>query len=197
MTRLAKLPVDQWDAELRERFAADEATPIEQGTMRIFAHRPAIAKGLIALSTGIKRDGLLPARLIELVRLRVAFHNQCRSCLAIRYREAVADGVDEALVCALETPSDAPGLSPAERAALAYADRFATDHLSIDDAMIERLREHFDEGGIVELASWVACCVGFGRLGAVFDMVEDLPEAFAARDAGPITPWSGTPVIVR
>lgn len=197
MTRISKLPLDQWDPELRDQFAADEATALEQGAMRIYAHRPAIAKGLIALGSGIKRGGTLPPRLIELVRLRVAFHNQCRSCLAIRYRDAAEDGVDENLVCSLEKPAEAPDLTEAERAALAYADRFATDHLSIDDAMIDRLREHFDEGEIVELASWIAFCVGFGRLGAVLHMVEEIPEAFAAESDGPITPWAGTPVLVR
>ncbi|WP_380876640.1 hypothetical protein ACFB49_09500 [Sphingomonas sp. DBB INV C78] len=197
MSRIAKLGVDQWDAELRETFAADQATPLEQGTMRMFAHRPAIANGIIALGAGIKQDRSLPERLIELVRLRIAWHNQCRSCLAIRYRDAVADGVDEALVCSLERPADAPDLTPAERAALDYADRFATDHLSIDDGVHDRLREHFDEGQIVELGCWVAFCVGFGRLGATWDMVEELPEAYRARGGAPITPWSGEPVIVR
>jgi AhpD family alkylhydroperoxidase len=197
MARVATLPVAEWDPQLRAAFAADQATPLEQGAMRMFAHRPEIAKGIIALGAGLKRDRTLSERLVELVRLRIAWHNQCRSCMAIRYRDAVADGVDEALVCSLQRPSEAPDLSAAERAALHYADRFATDHLSIDDAVLDTLRGHFDEAQIVELGCWVAFCVGFGRLGAVFDMVEELPAEYRARDAGPITPWSGEPVIVR
>lgn len=197
MTRIAKIDVADWDPELRALFRADEATPLEQGAMRVFAHRPAIAKGVIALGAGIKADRSLPERLIELVRLRIAFHNQCRSCLAIRYRDAVADGVDEALVCSLEKPMEAPDLSAAEKAALAYADLFATDHLAIGDAMLDRLREHFSEGEIVELGVWVAFCVGFGRLGAVLDMVEELPEAYAAHTGAKVTPWAGAPMLVR
>lgn len=197
MSRIAKLDVSEWDPELRQIFAADQATPIEQGAMRMFAHRPEIAKGIVALGGGIKRDRTLPERLVELVRLRIAFHNQCRSCMAIRYRDAVTDGVDEGLVCSLERPAEAPDLTEVERVALEYADRFATDHLSIDDAMYDRLRVYFSEGEIVELGVWVAFCVGFGRLAATWDMIEDLPAAFRARDAGPITPWSGAPVVVR
>lgn len=197
MSRIAKLPVEAWDPELRASSSADQATPLEQGVLRMLAHRPEIAKGVIALGGGLRRDRTLSERLVELVRLRVAWHNQCRSCMAIRYRDAVADGVDEGLVCSLERPDEAPDLTPAEREALAYADRFATDHLSIDDAALDRLRVHFDEGQLVELGCWVAFCVGFGRLAAVFDMVEELPAAFQARDAGPIAPWSGTPVVVR
>ncbi|WP_156677839.1 carboxymuconolactone decarboxylase family protein [Sphingomonas profundi] len=196
MSRIAKIDAADWDPELRAMFRADEATPLEQGTMRMFAHRPAIAKGLIALGAGIKADRTLPERLIELVRLRIAFHNQCRSCMAIRYRDAQEDGVDETLVCSLEKPMEAPDLTDAEKVALRYADRFATDHLSIGDALFADLRRHFDEGQIVELASWVAFCVGFGRLGAVMDMTEELPEAFQDKTA-PVTPWRNEAVVVR
>ncbi len=197
MSRLTKLEPAQWDADLRRQFDADNATALELGTMRMFAHRPAIAKGIIALGAGIKADLTLPARMVELVRLRVAFHNQCRSCMAIRYREAVDAGVDEELVCSLEKPTEAAGLTSAEKAALAYADRFATDHLSIDDSQFAALREYFTEEQLVELGAWVAFCVGFGRLGAVWDMTEELPESYQDKADGPVTPWSGQPVVVR
>ncbi len=197
MSRIAHVPVEEWDRELRTFTQADEATPLERGVMRMLAHRPAIARGVAALGAGIRQDRTLPERLVELVRLRIAWHNQCRSCMAIRYADAVADGVDEALVCSLEKPAEAPDLSPAERVAIDYADRFATNHLSIDDAFFARLREHFDDGELVELGCWIAFCVGFGRLGATWDMTEELPDAFRDRSAERIAPWSGTPVVVR
>ena len=197
MSRISKIPPTEWDAELRDMFSADSATELELGTMRMFAHRPAIAKGLIAMGAGIKTDSTLPARLIELVRLRVAFHNQCRSCLAIRYQEAVDAGVDEDLVCSLQSPPEATDLSDEEKLAIEYADRFATNHLSIDGAMFDQLKQHFSEPQLVELCSWVAFCVGFGRLGAVWDMIEELPEAFQDKQGGAITPWSGKPIVVR
>jgi alkylhydroperoxidase family enzyme len=195
MSRIAHLPVDQWDPALRTLTGADEATPLEQGAMRMFAHKPDIAKGIAALGAGIRQDRTLPERLIELVRLRIAFHNQCRSCMAIRYRGAVADGVDEGLVCSLEKPAEAEGLEAAERAAIDYADRFVHDHLSIDDAYMQRLRDHFDDAQLVELGSWMAFCLGFGRLGATWNMIEELPDAY--REDGRIAPWSGVPIVVR
>ena len=197
MSRIAKLEVEDWDPELRRIFAADSATPLEQGAMRMFAHRPAIAKGIVALGTALRNERSLPERLVELVRLRIAFHNQCRSCMAIRYRDAVADGVDEALVCSLERPAEAPDLTAAERAAIDYADRLATDHLSIDETVLDGLRAHFSEAQLVELGTWVAFCVGFGRLAATWHMVEELPEEFRADASQKITPWSGAPVVVR
>ena len=53
----------------------------------------------MAFAGGLKIHRELPERLIELVRLRVAFHNQCRSCMAIRYKDAIEDGLTEDLVC--------------------------------------------------------------------------------------------------
>jgi AhpD family alkylhydroperoxidase len=197
MSRLSKLDIRDWDPELRAMYQADSATDLELGAMRMFAHRPEIGKGLIALGAGIRARGTLPERLMELVRLRVAFHNQCRSCMAIRYRSAVDAGVDEGLVCSLEKPMEAPDLTAAERAALAYADRFANDHLSIDEAMFAQLRQHYDDGELVELFSWIAFCVGFGRLGAVLDMTEELPDAYRDKAVARVTPWAGEPIVVR
>ena len=90
--------------------------------MRIFANCSAIAKGVARFGAALRASRTLPERLFELVRLRIAFHNQCRSCMAIRYRDAVSDGVDETLVCSLEKPMAAPDLSAAEKVALKYAD---------------------------------------------------------------------------
>lgn len=195
MSRIAHLPLDQWDPQLRADTHADEATPLERGAMRMFAHKPNIAKGIAALGAGIRQDRTLPERLVELVRLRIAFHNQCRSCMAIRYQSAVDEGADESLVCSLEKPIEAPDLTPAERIALDYADRFALNHLSIDDAFHAELSAHFDDASLVELGTWIAFCVGFGRLGASWDMTEELPDAY--RGDGMIAPWSGIPIVVR
>lgn len=196
MTRISKLDLRDWDDELRRMTRADEATPLEQGLMRMFAHRAPLAKGLIQFAGALKLHRTLPDRLVELVRLRIAFFNQCRSCMAIRYRDAVADGVTADLVCSLEKPAEAPDLTEAERCAIDYAERFATDHLSIGDETYDGLRRHFTEPEIVELGMTVAFFVGFGRLAATLDMTEELPDAF--RDhSRPLTPWREESIVVR
>jgi alkylhydroperoxidase family enzyme len=156
----------------------------------IAAHRPEVAAALEGVRSAFSATGTLSPRLVELVRIRVAFHNQCRSCMALRYRPEL---VDEDLVCSLERPQEAPDLTAPERAALDFADRFACDHLSIDAAMFERLREHFDDGEIVELGTRCAIFVGFGRLAASWHLVEDLPESF--RVAGEVVPWGHEEVL--
>lgn len=196
MTRVAKVEIENWDPELRAMTRADEATPLEQGLMRIFANVPELAKAFVGFGGAMKRTRTLSPRLVELVRLRVAFHNQCRSCMAIRYTDAANDGVTEDEVCSLERPAQATNLTDAEKAAIDYGERMATNHLSIDDAVYDNLRKHFTEAQIVELGTTVAFFVGFGRLAATWHMVEELPKTFQDSNEK-IAPWKQEAILVR
>lgn len=191
MARIELIPGERWPAQLREVVDPDGLSPIEQGTLRIYAHRPELAVAYANYVQALRQQSALPQRLIELVRLRVAFHNQCRSCMAIRYDPAVRDGVDEDVVCQLETPDEGADLTASDRAALGFADLLATDHHAIDDDTFATLRAHFSDPQIVELGLHIATFVGFGRLAMAWDMIDDLPEPFRDAGHGPIGPWSG------
>jgi len=195
MSRIAKLPPEQWDERLTKAIRPENLTDLEQGLTRYFAHCPEQALGLMAFGAALKMNRSLPDRLVELVRLRVAFFNQCRSCMAIRYSDAVADGVTEGLVCSLERPQEAENLTAAEKSAIRYGELMATDHLAIDDAVYADLRAHFSEAQIVELGMTVAFFVGFGRLAATWHMVDELPEAFQTAET--IAPWGADKIQVR
>jgi AhpD family alkylhydroperoxidase len=168
---------------------------INLGVAAILGRLPKIAEGLAALNAALKSTGTLPPRLLELVRLRIAFHNQCRSCMSVRYQSALDDGLTEDAVCSLERPADAPDLSDAERAALKFADLFATNHLAIDDTIYDELRGHFTEDQLVELGVHCAIALGIGRLSATWDVTEDIPDAFRAETDGRVTPWASTGVV--
>jgi AhpD family alkylhydroperoxidase len=196
MTRLSKIPVENWDPELRAMTRADGATPLEQGMTRVLAHSPAVAKAVIVFGGTLFQNTALPRRLIELVRLRVAFHNQCRSCMAVRYQSAIDDGFTENLVCSLEKPLEAPDLTDREKAAVAYADISSTDHFSISDQTYADLRKYFSEAEIVELGAFIAYFIGFGRFAASMDMIEELPQGFQEKQ-GKTAPWSQEAVLVR
>lgn len=195
MTRISMIEHDGWSKALRDATNPDAMTPLERGTLRIMAHKPETALGFVGFFGALRGERTLPERLTELVRLRIAFHNQCRSCMAVRYSDAAADGVDEALVCSLERPAEAENLTEREKLAIDYGERLATNHLSLDDEYHARLKKHFTEAEIVELGIFAALCVGFGRLGASWDMVEELPEAFRTREGGPIAPWGQREVV--
>jgi len=181
MVRLA--PTDP--AVYEPLFGAD-ASPAH----KVFAHAPEIAQAYLAFGDTARKYGTLPFRLVELVRLRVAFHNQCRMCMSLRYADPDGTSLDEGLVCSLEKPYEADDLSDAERAALAYADKMATDHLSIDEAMFDELHRHFTDAEIMELCLRVAANVGFGRMAAVLDVIphDELPDEL--QGDGVVAPWA-------
>jgi alkylhydroperoxidase family enzyme len=129
--------------------------------------------------------------------LRVAFHNQCRSCMAIRYKTAVDDGMTEGMVCSLERPQEAADLTDAEKSALRYAEISCLDHLGISEATFDDLRGYFTEAQIVELGMFIAFFIGFGRLSAAWDMIEELPQAFQDKQAAVVTPWREESILVR
>ena len=159
---------------------------------KVFAHSPEIARAYIAFGDTARAAGILSFRLVELVRIRVAFHNQCRMCMSLRYQDASGTALDEGLVCSLESPQQADDLTDAERVALDFADRMATDHLSIGDEIFSALRDHFSSAEIMELCFRVAANVGFGRMAAVLDIIphDELPPAL--RPDGLVAPWGST-----
>lgn len=196
MARLKPLDPSEFSPDLKAFLGpAALADPTKLGVLRIWAQRPDIALAYRTFIQTILANAKLPRRLIELVRIRIAFHNQCRSCMAIRYSPAVAEGVSEDLVCELAAPEEATDLTERERAALHYADLVAANPMAISDATFDRLREHFTEPEIVELAMHIGYCVGFGRIAMSWDMVDDLPERFKDR-AATITPWGGDAMVI-
>ncbi len=178
MTRLEPASFEQYEPV----FGADADIYLQ-----VLAHRPVTAAAFKEFTKVMYADRCLPPRLYEVVRLRIAFWNQCRSCMAMRYEDATADGLTEELVCSLERPEEAEDLTPAERAAIAFADQMATDHHSVDEGSYQKLREHFSEAEIVDLCLEIAIFVGMGRMAATWNMVEDLPQHYRKQDQ--VTPW--------
>ena len=196
MSRLSFVPSKEWPADLRAFAQADTATDVELGITRMLAHAPAAAMGSLQFGAALTTNRTLPERLIELLRLRIAFHNQCRSCMAIRYSSAEGT-FDEETVCELGDMSVPETLPDAEKLAIALGDRFATDHLSIDGQFFTELKALFTDAEIVELLLHCALYVGMGRLAAVLDMTEELPAGFAKPFGDRVTLSADEPVRVR
>ena len=194
MARIEPLPYERWDAEIKQLCHGETVSAYDESTIGVMAKAPKLLKAMMSFQAALARHGQLMPRLRELVRLRVAFHNQCRSCMAVRYKAAIDDGLTEGLVCSLEKPEEASDLTPREKAALAYADLASTDHFAIDDATFTMLREHFSESEIIELGLLVASCIGFGRFGASLHMVDALPETY--KQSGRITPRTHAPAVI-
>ncbi len=190
MSRLPIVDPTRFSPELAERAGHPSADQLVQlGALPVWANQPAVAVAFLAFQQALAEASSLPLRLRELVRLRIAFHNRCRSCMAVRSSAAMDDGLTEAAVCSLERPEEADDLTEAEKAAIHYADLLATDHFQVTDGTFDRLRRHFSEAEIVELCGHVGLCVGFGRVAMSWDIVDALPEAFLG-DRDDVVPWT-------
>jgi AhpD family alkylhydroperoxidase len=112
---------------------------------------------------------LLPARVREAARMKIAHINGCNVCMAWRVPALAKRGVTEELYAHVDEPSHEE-YSAAESLAIEYAERYATDHRSIDDAFFTRLHAEWSDAEILELTILIADWLAFGRLTAVLDL---------------------------
>lgn len=129
--------------------------------VRALGLRPQLAAAVGGYDAAVWNSDL-PWRLHELVRMRVATINQCTVCLDWRTPQAVDAGVTDDDLAAVADHRD-DRFSPAEQVALEYTGRFCTDSAGIDDALLDRLGEHFDAGEVVELTLVIAKYLAMGR----------------------------------
>jgi len=155
-------------AELHDN-AADGDWSTRQ-VARAFAANPRLLQDYLAFYYPWHRSdgaGELEPRLKELVRLRIATLNGCKTCKAARLDPTVSEeeadfGVDD----------PAHPFGPRERAAINFAEKMALDHFSIDDPVIRDLRQHFAEGELLELIMLTGQYIGFGRMLAILQLEE-------------------------
>ncbi len=129
--------------------------------------RPEMAAGMGKLSESVYGNSQLSVREREAARWTIALINDCAVCRDTRARDGEAAGAGEGFYAEVTDWRGATALSDRERLAAEFAERFALDHLAMDDALWDRLHAAFDEG---ELADLVICCgafLGMGRALAV------------------------------
>ena len=144
--------------------------------VRVWGLRPGMGKAVQGISYAVYSQSQLPARVREAARMRIAQINDCVVCRGWRIPELAEQGVTEELYEHVDDP-DAGDYSEQERLAIEFAERFALNHRSLDDAFFVRLREHFTDPEILDLTICVGNWLAFGRL----TMVLDLDEACATR----------------
>ena len=70
-------------------------------------------------------------------------------------------------------------LTPKEKAALRFAERMTVDAHNVDDALWNELRQHYNEGEVIELGSAIGLFNYFNRFNNALCM-EPTPPAVAA-----------------
>jgi len=129
--------------------------------------RPKMAAGMGKLSEAVYANSQLPVREREAARWTIALLNDCLVCRDTRAKDGLAVGADEPFYADATDWRAATTLSERERAAAEFAERFALDHLAMDDTLWDRMHALFSEE---ELADLTICCgmfLGMGRTLAV------------------------------
>ena len=79
MARLRALEPEEFPPEMKALVGDDIRDKAQLGITRIWAQRPELAQAYKRMIATMLEASILPRRLIELVRLRISFHNQCRN----------------------------------------------------------------------------------------------------------------------
>ncbi|MDO5053509.1 MAG: carboxymuconolactone decarboxylase family protein [Pseudoclavibacter sp.] len=174
------------DDFILERFAHYRDTRgFVPNSIRTMARRPGIAKAFMELNQQVLYEGTVPSGLKMLVSLASSMAAGCRYCESHMTNLAARFDAPPEKIAALWEFESSDLFSDAERAALALAIKAGTTPNLADETDFAALREHFDEGQIVEIVASIAL---FGYLNRWNDTMattlEELPAEVAERIIG-------------
>ncbi|MFK9079547.1 carboxymuconolactone decarboxylase family protein [Pseudomonas neuropathica] len=160
MARLPLIPLDAMPTALQDAVERGQGSRMLSSTtpVQVWAHRPKVALAWLGLMESLHSDSLLDERLRELVRLKIASITTCKACQLARKSDTVTE---QDIAC---MATDSEYFTPAERAALRYAELFASDYLSIDDEQFTQLGAFFSIAQVVELGMYCALMLAGGRM---------------------------------
>lgn len=164
MPRIPTIAYEQADANAREIFDHFQK---ERGNVpnmfRTVAWRPEILRTMIAHFRAVMETGTVGVKLKELVIVRTSQINHCEYCLNSHTQLARKHGWSEEQIADLANFRTRSDFSEKEKAALELAERETKDSNGVDDTLWARLRQHFDEGEIIELAAAIGLFNYFNR----------------------------------
>jgi alkylhydroperoxidase family enzyme len=132
--------------------------------VQLWTLRPEMGRAINRLVDAAYNQSMLDVRVREAARMRIAQLNECPVCLTFRAASVKEKGVAEDFYAHVAEHETSDLYSQQERLAIAYAERFAVDHLAIDDAFFGRLRSVFTDAEILDLTICLAAFLGLGRL---------------------------------
>jgi AhpD family alkylhydroperoxidase len=162
-TKLPPVPRHELPEAFRALVDADLAAGRDPDMNSVLAHLPEFFTRYFDFYYPAHEAGVVPARIKELARLRIAALNGCATCRFARYASAEREGLDEACIAALDQPADERPYTPREALAVELAERLATDHRLVDDTFLEQLKKHFSAPEILELGMMIGQYIAFGR----------------------------------
>ncbi len=140
--------------------------------MRLWGRRPRLLSLFLSFwKTLDRRASPIPAALRSLIQVRISQLNVCVFCVDLTASHALARGISDEKLQALEDFERSPLYGERERAALAFAEAVTITGRKVDEALRTRLRGSWDEDAIVELAALIS----FQNMSSKFNFALDVP----------------------
>lgn len=136
---------------------------LEDDSIKLLSLQPAMGNAMAVLTDAIYNQSGLDLRVREAIRMCIANINQCQLCLNFRFPELEKEGITEAFYQAISNWRTSTLFSDKEKLAIEYAELYANDHLSIDDAFMAKLKHHFTSTEIFELTYSIGGLIANGR----------------------------------
>jgi alkylhydroperoxidase family enzyme len=143
----------------------------------VLGHQPETLAAFQETYAQLWSRGVLDPALKELARLRNARVTGCNICRNLRFAVDERALVPEDEVAQIRDDHAESGLSPEQKAVLAWADLFLGLPGGLPGSGAPReakaLAEHFDAAQIVELTATLALCMGFSKIAVALGPIPD------------------------
>lgn len=189
MPHLAPVPLSEvQDEDIRQRFEHYRNTRgFTPNSIMTMVRRPDIVRAFMALNQAVLYEGTVPVETKMLVSLACSYAAGCRYCQSHMTNLASLYQASDAKIAALWKFEDSELFNDAERAAIRLALKAGAQPNEAGAADFDTLKQHYDEGQIVEIVASIAL---FGYLNRWNDTMatslEPLPAQVAGRAIGPV-----------
>jgi AhpD family alkylhydroperoxidase len=138
--------------QLQRRRYGRELEPV-----RLWARMPAAFLAMTVMYRALDRKSSpIDPALRSLVQVRVSQINGCDFCVDLNSFLGLGRGIAEDKLRALPLFEDSTLFNERDKAALAYSEAATRSDRHVGEELILRLRKHFDDQAIVELAALIA-----------------------------------------
>lgn len=138
--------------------------------LQVMAHNPGFLLPYLATLRFVRGRTELDSTVRALAMQRVAGINGCAWCLDFGRAEAEKGGVSAAKLLAVADHATSPLFSPAERAAVAYAEAATEVGARVPDVVFDLLHCYFSDREIVELTVAIATENFYNRINAPLEI---------------------------
>ncbi|MEM9062432.1 MAG: carboxymuconolactone decarboxylase family protein [Pseudomonadota bacterium] len=167
MPRVRTVPAEEVTGKAREVYDKAGTYGSFSSLVGVMANRPPVLEHTFGLLMQLKAEGVLPARYLELALVTVSKLNECTFCVSNHTPRLNASGISLTAAENILNYAEIDEFDAVDKLVIEYSVAVTTDFHRVRDAMMDRLRAHFDDAQIVELTWRIALCGAFNRFNDV------------------------------